>query len=474
MAYLVYQPASNGNFFMDDFDHFTNECLTFTDFFTGTCRRWYQPLAYSLVKLDILYDNNPPYFSHFTAIILHGFYSWMIFFILKKFMQVHAAILGAMFFLFHSVTVTPVSWVGEIHQSMVSVFVLLTGWFCYLYNHSSQQFLRYYLLCFLFFALSIFCKESGVNAFGIMLIVTFYFQFRRRETECRSNQHTKRWLLLIPFFLITVGYSYIRLFCMENIQFFGEQDYRMMFGLNVIENLGRYLLVICSPFSSVHLFQLGLAEDYIFLSLLLVIFTIPFIFGFLFFIKNNIRTGVFFILLFLASTLPYILLRKASEGYVYQPLGIFSIFMGFVVNELFNLNKRYKFATYLFMGIFIIISFISVRNKIELLLRNGKSAEKIISEVLTYKKEIDKADSLIMFDGEKEAVTYSIYLQEGFQLIFNAPDIKNILNVRLKRDNLMARVVPLHRVPEIKITENVVALIYERGRVRRVLQGIKN
>ena len=126
------------------------------------------------------------------------------------------------------------------------------------------------------------------------------------------------------------------------------------------------------------------------------------------------------------------------------------------------------------MGIFIIISFISVRNKIELLLRNGKSAEKIISEVLTYKKEIDKADSLIMFDGEKEAVTYSIYLQEGFQLIFNAPDIKNILNVRLKRDNLMARVVPLHRVPEIKITENVVALIYERGRVRRVLQGIKN
>lgn len=141
----------------------------------------YQPLTWLSLGLDFTLFGMDPAGYHRTNLLLHlanAFFVYLLFALLlrracprasENTIQLAAAV-GAMFFAVHPLRVESVAWVTERRDVLSGLFYLLALIF-YLRHDERPGAHAPYLLCFLFFVLSMLAKAWGVTIVAVLLLL---------------------------------------------------------------------------------------------------------------------------------------------------------------------------------------------------------------------------------------------------------------------------------------------------------------
>lgn len=211
-AFLVYFPVLFFGFtYLDDnsliIDHagflgqFLNIFESFRqDVFLSYLDAYYRPIMTVSLIFDAQFFGSNPFMFHFTNIIIHILSTISLFIIFQKMnYRKDISFVFSIIFLVHPVLTQAVAWVPGRNDSLLALFVLVN--FIYLLKFLEKKDGRTLFFYFLFFALSIFTKESAIF---IPFVQLFYLQFIYKERFFSQNKKKliAGWILIIGVFFV--------------------------------------------------------------------------------------------------------------------------------------------------------------------------------------------------------------------------------------------------------------------------------
>lgn len=213
----------NLNFFWDD-EHFIflNPDIVFAPGWTsfwnhpvGSFKSW--PLGYSIFWALIKYAPlQSIIFYKSLNIIFHSLNGFLIYQVLKK-IKFNEPLLLVLFFLAHPLHVETVSWVFQLLTVLSFTFLIVCFKFVLKYLNSNK--VRYLLLSYFLFFCSLATKSIGI--FFPFFFVLIFWGF---------NYSSKKYFLLLPFFLISLAIGAVNLkgvdFLLVNKNTADEYSYR--------------------------------------------------------------------------------------------------------------------------------------------------------------------------------------------------------------------------------------------------------
>lgn len=217
ITFLVYLPALRNDFInLDDKvlvyenPHIKSIDLRFlrwaiTDVSTGL---WYPMLWLSFALDYTMWGLNPAGY-HLTNIIFHAVNTFLVFILVVRLLgaggyskenlqkSVIAGIVTALLFGVHPMRVESVAWIAE-RKDVLYAFFYLLSLFVYL-RYTSVKSKKYYLLCLIFFVLSLMSKPMAVSLPVVLLILDFY-PLKRLGSGKLSGVLIEK----LPFFLLSL------------------------------------------------------------------------------------------------------------------------------------------------------------------------------------------------------------------------------------------------------------------------------
>src|SRR4051812_7599929 len=157
---LVYWPALNGGFLLDDDAHVTKPELQSLG---GLYRIWFEPGAtfqyYPLLHSAFWFEhklwNDSVLGYHLVTLLWHMLAVYLVYFILVR-LKIRGALLAAAIFALHPVMVESVAWISEQKNTLSAVFCL-SAMLAYLkFDESSHR--SYYYIAFGLFVLGLLTK----------------------------------------------------------------------------------------------------------------------------------------------------------------------------------------------------------------------------------------------------------------------------------------------------------------------------
>ena len=185
--------------------HFLKWAFT-TFYFSG-----WTPLTWLSWALDWKLYGLWPGGYHLTNIIFHAANSWLVFILFSRMTgAIGKSFLIAAIFAWHPVAVESVAWISERKDVLSTFFILLSLLQYAAYVKSKEQTIggtnknTNFILCFVFFILSLLCKSMYVT-FPIILILFDFWPLARKE------KWLPRIVEKIPFILFSAEVGYITL-----------------------------------------------------------------------------------------------------------------------------------------------------------------------------------------------------------------------------------------------------------------------
>jgi len=236
----IFWPVQNFEFVnLDDGVYVTHNYrvqsgLTWESFiwsFTTTHSSEWHPLTWLCHMADYeLYGLNPKG-HHFTNLLFHTANVLIFFLVLSRISKnIWVSGLIAMLFAVHPLRVESVAWVAERKDVLSAFFWILSMW-AYL-SYVERGGIKRYLTVLLFFILGFMAKPMIVTLPFILLLLDYWplgrFQFRsfmsvansqpRQLRDLKDSSSTVLHLLLekIPFFILSVLFSFLTLFAAES------------------------------------------------------------------------------------------------------------------------------------------------------------------------------------------------------------------------------------------------------------------
>ncbi len=138
---------------------------------------YYRPILTLSLMFDYQIGGASPFVYHFTNFALHLLASCLVFLFLKKLnYRKDLSLLFSLIFVAHPVLTQTVAWIPGRNDSLLAVFILLASIFFIGYlDKNSKEYLFFF---WLFFACSIFAKESAIL---YVPLIAFYLYFIRKE-----------------------------------------------------------------------------------------------------------------------------------------------------------------------------------------------------------------------------------------------------------------------------------------------------
>ncbi len=204
LALLIYLPALNGEFILDDDVYLTNSSLIASP--NGWYQFWladqpmdYYPVSNTSLWLEWrLWKGNPAGY-HITNLLLHVASALLIWMVLKK-LAIPGAFLAALLYAVHPINAESVAWISQRKDLLAVVFALLAGLWYLRAQDRGATFGIWYWLSLLAFLLAMLSKGS-VACLPVVLLGLIWWRKRRIGLADL--------IATLPFFLIAVVLSVV-------------------------------------------------------------------------------------------------------------------------------------------------------------------------------------------------------------------------------------------------------------------------
>ncbi|HET6993071.1 MAG TPA: tetratricopeptide repeat protein, partial [Bacteroidia bacterium] len=186
LAFLVYAPTLRYDFSpMDErwliisqkelMSHLSNLPVLFRSSMMGM---YYRPVCASSFMFDLILGNGSPFIFHFTNILLHVLCSVLLFrFFLQLTISRPLALISALIFAVHPISVHAVAWIPGRNDSLLCLFTVLSCSQLVLYFNTRKAI--YLVIHLLAFCLALFSKENAVLLPLLYFLLWFLFQERK-------------------------------------------------------------------------------------------------------------------------------------------------------------------------------------------------------------------------------------------------------------------------------------------------------
>jgi len=349
----------------------------FSTFYFGN----YHPITTLSFAIEhSLFGFNPkPY--HVLNLILHLFNIVLVFYFIYLLIgRIDVASIVALFFAVHPMHVESVAWISE-RKDVLYAFFYLGSLLSYFYYLTRNKEIKYLLLSFVLFILSLLSKSAAVTLPVILILMDYYM----------NQKYTLRLALeKVPFLLLSILFGILAMQSqniddavqvISNFSFFDRiflVSYSVMF----------YIVKMFAPFnlSAIHFYpdkSEGALPFEFYLAPLGIILLIWLIYKARSFRKELIFGSLFF-LFTISIVLQLVPIGRAivSERYTYIPyLGLFFIvgqFYNYTINGKFSFSSKIKsYITYVVVAYVVLFSLISW-NRVAL----WESGVKLFSDVI--------------------------------------------------------------------------------------------
>jgi len=209
VAILVFSPALTNEFVnWDDFDYITRNplirdislanILHLFDFNTQVVGN-YHPLTVLTYGLEYKLAGATPFLYHFDDILLH-LANTSLFCLLAWRLTGHyyAVVIATILFAIHPMRVESVVWAAERKDVLYGFFFLISLLLYVRFLRSNNQKLLSYLLCLLFFLLSILSKAQAVVLPLVLILLDYWFL---------NKVTAKNFIQKIPFFILALVFG---------------------------------------------------------------------------------------------------------------------------------------------------------------------------------------------------------------------------------------------------------------------------
>lgn len=215
LTFLTYVNILQNKLFFDDEEliyknSFVKNLIHFPKYFTtnmiagaGKISNMYRPILTTSFALDYaIWKNNPTGF-HLTSILLHGFNSVLLYFLIKRLFNTQTvALLTSILFIVHPVQSEAVAYAAGRTDLLLTFFSILSIHF--FLNSIIKQFKLFrFLVSLLFFILAILSKETAAVLPFIYLLLT--------NLPIKNKIRFNKLILIFPFMLGTFIYFILRL-----------------------------------------------------------------------------------------------------------------------------------------------------------------------------------------------------------------------------------------------------------------------
>ncbi len=170
--------------------------------------QYYRPAQVLTYLLDYFVWHLNPFGFHLTNILLHYLNSLLAFLLIYSISRNKIiSLVVSIIFCVHPLNVSSVSYISGRADLIVTLFILLS--FIYWVRAVSAN--RYWLLSLLFFSLALMAKEIAIVLPFLFLIYAFSF-------SDKYGSLSRRFIKVIPFFVILLIYFLIRKYAFGNIK----------------------------------------------------------------------------------------------------------------------------------------------------------------------------------------------------------------------------------------------------------------
>lgn len=148
----------------------------FKTWFTEPIASNYHPLTIMSLAIDYRISELSPQWYHFVSLVFHLFNTVLVFVFVQLLTDrkyPFAALLTAGVFALHPMHVESVAWISERKDVLYTAFFLLSL-ISYLQYLDKERSVKWYVLCFVFFVLSVLSKPSAVVLPVVLLLIDYY------------------------------------------------------------------------------------------------------------------------------------------------------------------------------------------------------------------------------------------------------------------------------------------------------------
>jgi protein O-mannosyl-transferase len=204
VTFISYLPVLGNGFVNWDDDAYvvSNPLITsihLTDFFTRFFEGNYHPLTLLAYSIEFHFFKAGPAGYHIVNLLIHLVNLVLVFLVVLRLTgKDEVAWIASLLFGIHPLHVESVAWVSELKDLLYSCF-FLSAYLCYLQFRKYRN-TRLYILCFLFFVLSLLSKAMAVSLPAILLL-TDYFEDRKLSFDA--------WVEKLPFFALSLIFGVV-------------------------------------------------------------------------------------------------------------------------------------------------------------------------------------------------------------------------------------------------------------------------
>ena len=471
----IYCPGIGTNYFNDDFKFvFKDPSSKIFHFFNHTNPgiHTYRPFQAMFSALTQVFFGMETWSIQFIQICFHILFCFLLYLFIQEIgFNRLAALIASLYMGINQINAQTV--LGN--DTFVHLMAALFGALSLLYIYKSQKeetnkrsYKKYYWFALLFFAFSLFMKETAI---AFLLIIASVLLIQKIK-YLRKRFFWKRYILLVlPFCIIFYFYYVIRSFVVLPASYSTQDVYTIGLGLHVIKNLILQISSAVVPWSSTYVYFSFLSKNVLriaWIAITSLIFCLSFLYGLL--RATNKRILIIISLIGIMALFPTFLLRHVSELYTYTAMPYFSILIGVGLAQLIKKiitrgRKSHIFVMYILVFSLIASQMSAVREKAFLMKRNGERSSEMLQQIKPWLSKIPRGGELILVNqktGEKE---YSLFFLKGFNVIEYGAN--NILHLIANRNDFGVRIIDETGLSEMSSSQNKLFLSFNNGKVIR-------
>lgn len=263
--------------------------------------------------------------------------------------------------------------------------------------------------------MSLLSKESSVGLVGIALVLLLVEAWTHRGLRERVWRPVVVGLALLG---LVAGYWMMRSHAGAVSASVGEERYAFSLGLNLPRNIALLFTSALLPVSSVDLFVAAKSRSVTVLGiygLLTALWAGIVLWGM---VRSRHKRAIGVLSgMALMATFPMFLLQHVSELYSYNVLPFVAGALGLSLDGWFETSGRKAgFAALAFLLV-LLSHGMADQTKAEWMNRNGRRAAKILESTASLVRDLPGNATVLLVSPETPRPRYSVFLQDGFQLV---------------------------------------------------------
>jgi len=221
MAIFWYPALLNGFTNWDDHVYLTDNPMIkdfslqgIANIFTGFLMGNYHPLVPLSFMLEYKIAGMNPFIYHFNNVLIHLLNVYLVYYILKYFLQhTPAALMGAVFFGLHPLHVESVAWVTERKDVLYTFFFLMATlqWLYFLNSGKSKN----YMFALILFVLS--CLSKGMAVVWPLWIILLQYGWAQKDRYLPVlrfiRENIQSWILPV---IIAIGFGLLAIYAQKS------------------------------------------------------------------------------------------------------------------------------------------------------------------------------------------------------------------------------------------------------------------